>query len=347
MPASSARVAQETVRLGDLEVRQAENRVIASQLRQERAQIEQDHFNDLLEAGLSDQEMEAMALLRESASLQQTAAGLGMAAAIAWGVQAAAYGTASGVAAYYQKYDTAAQLAAQAASATTQAFQAGSGVAAMEAGIRSTRSQLAAMQASLARMRQDWELRQLLSTQDIRIAAQETRVEEDGVRVLEQQREISALQADQAEQLVDFLHTKFTSVQLYDWMSGVLEDAYSSVLQNATATARLAAGQLMFERQEGAPPPIADDYWVAPTEDGFADEGAEAPDRHGLTGATRLLRDIVELDQYAFDTNQRKLQLTKTFSLAQLAPLELERLRSTGVAHRRHHSGPLRSGLPW
>jgi hypothetical protein len=44
-----------------------------------------------------------------------------------------------------------------------------------------------------------------------------------------------------------------------------------------------------------------------------------------------LLQDITELDQYAFQTNQRKLQLTKTISLAQLDPLELQRLRADGV----------------
>ena len=64
-------------------------------------------------------------------------------------------------------------------------------------------------------------------------------------------------------------------------------------------------------------------HWIRRTSNG--------PDRRGLTGAERLLADLVSLDQFAFETNVRKLQLTKTFSLAMLAPLELERLRSTGV----------------
>jgi hypothetical protein len=50
-----------------------------------------------------------------------------------------------------------------------------------------------------------------------------------------------------------------------------------------------------------------------------------------LTGAERLLADIVQLDQYAFTTNQRKLQLSKTFSLAQLAPAEFQSFRETGL----------------
>jgi hypothetical protein len=42
-----------------------------------------------------------------------------------------------------------------------------------------------------------------------------------------------------------------------------------------------------------------------------------------------LLQDIYQLDQYAFDTNKRKLQLTKTISLARLSPAEFQRFRET------------------
>jgi hypothetical protein len=39
---------------------------------------------------------------------------------------------------------------------------------------------------------------------------------------------------------------------------------------------------------------------------------------------------MYKLDQYAFETNKRKLQLSQTFSLAQLAPAEFQRIRETG-----------------
>jgi hypothetical protein len=50
-----------------------------------------------------------------------------------------------------------------------------------------------------------------------------------------------------------------------------------------------------------------------------------------LTGSARLLQDITQLDQYAFETNKRKLQLTKMIPLAQLVPLEFQQFRETGV----------------
>jgi hypothetical protein len=127
-----------------------------------------------------------------------------------------------------------------------------------------------------------------------------------------------------------FLSTKFTNVELYDWMSGVLEGVLRFFLQQGTTMAQLAANQLAFERQEVPPPYIQADYWEAPS-DGFGSTDGKASDRRGLTGSARLLQDIYQLDQYAFDTNQRKLQLTRTISLAEMAPAEFQRFRETGV----------------
>jgi hypothetical protein len=86
--------------------------------------------------------------------------------------------------------------------------------------------------------------------------------------------------------------------------------------------AKLAENQLAFERQEPIRGVIQGDYYAAP--DG-------GPDRRGITGSTRLLADIVQLEQHAFLTDQRRLQLTKTLSLARLVPVEFELFRQTGV----------------
>ena len=48
----------------------------------------------------------------------------------------------------------------------------------------------------------------------------------------------------------------------------------------------------------------------------------QTPDPRGLTESARLLQDIFQLDQYGFDTEQRRQELTKSFSLARIAPAE-------------------------
>ena len=115
-------------------------------------------------------------------------------------------------------------------------------------------------------------------------------------------------------------------------MSDVLTGVYRFFLQQASAVARLAASQLAFERQQVLPTFIQADYWEPSAGLGVrASANGRAPDRRGLTGSARLLQDIYQLDQFAFETDKRRLALTKTFSLARLSPIEFERLRKTGV----------------
>jgi hypothetical protein len=95
--------------------------------------------------------------------------------------------------------------------------------------------------------------------------------------------------------------------------------------------AQLAENQLAFERQESSAAYIQADYWEAPSDNSTQDSSGKAPDRRGLTGSARLLQDIYQLDQYAFDTNTRKQQLSKTISLSQLDPFAFQRFREAGI----------------
>ena len=146
-----------------------------------------------------------------------------------------------------------------------------------------------------------------------------------GRQIAGQQRALAGEQLAYARAVAEFLATKFTNVELFQWMSGVLGQVYAYFLQQATAIAQLAQAQLAFERQEVISGFIAADYWQP---DG---SNPQAPDRRGLTGSERLLEDLTRLDQYAFTTDQRKLHLTQTLSVAQIAGPELQQFRQTGV----------------
>ena len=153
----------------------------------------------------------------------------------------------------------------------------------------------------------------------------------DHAHIVDQERFVASMQVEHADSTMEFLANKFTNVDLFEWMSGVLERVYAYFLQQATAMAQLAQSQLAFERQETPPEFIQADYWQTQSETnaGTSPE-TPTPDRRGLTGSVRLLQDMYKLDQYAFETNKRKLQLSQTFSLAQLAPAEFQRFRETG-----------------
>jgi hypothetical protein len=176
--------------------------------------------------------------------------------------------------------------------------------------------------ASNERREEQWILERNLAQQDKVIGGQQITFAKDQVAVAMQEQRIAHIQMDHAGATVQFLAGKFTSAELIEFMSEVLDGIYRFFLQQATALAKLAENQLAFERQEPPQGAIQGDYYAAP--DG-------ASDRRGMTGSARLLADIVQLDQHAFLTDRRKLQLTKTFSLARLAPVEFARFRETGV----------------
>jgi hypothetical protein len=194
-----------------------------------------------------------------------------------------------------------------------------------------TDAQVNAAKASYERRQQEWELQRHLAEHDVNIGAQQIALAQTHTDVVRQEQSIAQTQRDQARATVEFLANKFTNAELYEWMSGILGGAYSYFLQQATAMAQLAQHQLAFERQETPPAFIQADYWEAPgdTATPGGGQGTE-PDRRGLTGSVRLLQDLARLDQFAFETNKRKLQLAQTFSLAQLLPAEFQRFRETG-----------------
>ena len=192
-----------------------------------------------------------------------------------------------------------------------------------------TTAQIAALESGWQRRNNDWVLARDTADKDVAIARQQRAIATQRTDIARGEAGVAALQQGHADATVQFLATKFTNADLYAWMSGVLGGVYSYLLQQATVVARLAEQQLAFERQDVQPPTIKSDYWSSATDQPAA--GIEtSPDRGGLTGSARLLRDLTSLEQYAFDTNKRKLQLSHSFSLAMIAPMELQDFRQSG-----------------
>jgi hypothetical protein len=257
-------LASATVDLHNLQVTEAEDGIKLATMQKGRAEIQFDHFDDLINGGTSFWE-----------TLQIGVEAAGVAATISAGGD-----PTSGLGSIFGQF------------------------------------------ASNERREEDWEFQRSLAQQDIAIGSQQVGIAMDQLAVVTQEQKIAQIQSDHAGATVQFLATKFTNAELYEFMSEVLDGVYRFFLQQATALAKLAENQLAFERQEAPQGIIQGDYYAPP--DG-------GPDSRGITGSARLLADIVQLDQHAFLTDQRRLQLTKTFSLARLAPIEFARFRETGV----------------
>ena len=310
------KLSEATIQLQNLRVNEASTGVALASLQQERAQIQSDTFQEWIDAGLNQWEQTMIDSYQEAGEARTWAAYFDVGAQIAQAATTAATAGAAGAAA-----------AAAGAFAVSVAAEARFGATAVAISAE-TRAQVASIQASHERRKQEWQLQKHLAEKDIKIANQQITLAIQQMGIVEQERAIATIQAEHAEATVDFLANKFTNADLYEWMSGILARVFSYFLQQATAMAQLAQNQLAFERQEPPPGFVQADYWQPPAEGSANDR---ALDRRGMTGSARLLQDIFQLDQYAFETNKRKLQVSETFSLARLFPFEFQQFRQTGV----------------
>lgn len=301
--------AKAVVKLETLKVQEAMDSVTLAQEQTVRAQIQAHHYNDLLNSDI-------LALEQTSIDLLYTEAGLQAAAGVLYGIAA------------WQNGFSFEGLFKSGANATESAAQVVSSAA---AAVGATASALSA-QASVEEKKKDWQFQLALSSQDVAIGQQQVVLAGDNQAIAFQDLQNATTQTRHAQATADFLAQKFTNADLYRWMSGVLGGVYAYFLRQATTVARLAEYQLAFERQEKPLSVIRADYWQ-PASSATSASGAspQAPDRRGLTGAERLQRDLAQLDQYAFDTDKRKLQITRMISLAQLDPFAFQRFRQTGV----------------
>ncbi|MGL5810654.1 MAG: neuraminidase-like domain-containing protein [Nocardioides sp.] len=314
-------LAHSQVTLQDLRAREAADGVALAELQQDRAAFQIAEYQKLLDQPMNQWERELLDDYGDALEARNWIAGMDAAITISQAVSSIGN---LGEQIFSFGASAAANTAVIAAAAAKFGF-------AVDLNNIETDIQRHSLHASVENRVREWTLQQGLARQDKGISDQQRQLALDQQAIVAQEGVIAQLQLAQAESTIAFLNGKFTNVELYDWMIGVLQGVYGYFLRQATSVAQLAQAQLTFEIQEQVPAMIRRDYWQ-PSDDNSPTAPADRNrDRAGLTGSARLLQDVYQLDQFAFDNGKRKLQLTKTFSLAQLAPLEFQQFRRTGV----------------
>jgi hypothetical protein len=288
----------------DLKVDAAAIGVTQAQTQRDRAAFQAGHFGRLIAAGLNSHERDQLFELQVARDLEVGSAALfGIGAFLGLGGK-------------------------DPASALAGAFGAAGSALGALSGAASLDSQIDGLRASFERREEDWLFQRANAQRDVEIGEQQIAAARTQQQIAIADRGIAGLHLDHAAATAEFLAGKFTNSALFEWMSGVLGGVYAYFLQQAATLAQLAQAQLAFQRQEPSRELIQRDYWQGPPDPATLGDG---PDRRGLTAAERLLQDITQLDQYAFDTDRRKLQLTQTLPLSRFAATELQQLRDTGV----------------
>lgn len=126
------------------------------------------------------------------------------------------------------------------------------------------------------------------------------------------------LQIENSQKVFEFMQSKFTNKDLYNWMIGQISSVYFSSYKLAHDTAKKAERSYRFE--------LGND-------DSFISFGYWDSLKKGLQSADHLIYDIKRMQTSYLEKNKREYEITKNVSLLQLDPLALVRLRTTSVCN--------------
>ncbi|KAL8383083.1 hypothetical protein RB595_006710 [Gaeumannomyces hyphopodioides] len=183
-----------------------------------------------------------------------------------------------------------------------------------------TKAELSARKGALSQQLQQRRLQ--ANTLGREIKATDKQMEIQRVRIQAATKEVEAQQAElkTATQMETWYRSKYTNEQLYGWMEKRLRALYHQAYTLAVGAARRAEQSLSFEqgRSVSVLRPGAAGYWDAT--------------RDGLLAADDLWLDLKRLEQLSGEDGPGALEITKTVSLRQIAPLALVDLRHRGTA---------------
>jgi hypothetical protein len=170
--------------------------------------------------------------------------------------------------------------------------------------------------ASYQRRKEDWDFQKDLAEKEIEqleasIAAAELRI-----AISEKELENHLLQIENAKSVDDFMRSKYTNEELYQWQTGQISGIFFESYKLAYDLAKQAERCFRFELGVTDSSYITFSYWDSL--------------KKGLLSGEKLQYDLHRLEAAYLDHNRREYELTKHVSLALLDPLALVKLRETG-----------------
>jgi hypothetical protein len=174
---------------------------------------------------------------------------------------------------------------------------------------------MASAQASYQRRNDEWQFQLALAQKDAAQIDQQIANANLHLTTLALDLQTHDLQTQNAQAILQFMLTKYTSQELYTWMTGQVSTVYYQAYKLAYDTAKKA------ERCYG--------YELA-SADTFISFGYWDSQKKGLLAADALVQDVKRMEAAYLDNNAREYELTKHVSLAQIDPGALLQLKSTG-----------------
>ncbi|HYV03016.1 MAG TPA: neuraminidase-like domain-containing protein [Blastocatellia bacterium] len=166
------------------------------------------------------------------------------------------------------------------------------------------------------RRAEEWDLQKTLAGKEIEQIDRQIAAAEIRLAIAEQELKNHLLQIENAKASDEFMHSKFTNRELYEWMAGEISGIYFQSYQLAYDVAKRSERAFRFELGLEDSSFIQFGYWDSL--------------KKGLLAGERLSHDLKRMEITYLDQNKREYELTKHISIALLDPVALIKLKETG-----------------
>lgn len=196
------------------------------------------------------------------------------------------------------------------------ALQGAAGAESQLASLATYQANRASTSASHERRFADWKLQESLAEREIAQIEKQIAGAELRITIAEQELENNNLQIENSKATYEFMRSKYTNKELYQWQISQISGVYFQSYKLAYDLAKRAERNFRFELGLQDSSYINFGYWDSL--------------KKGLMSGEKLQYDLHRLENAYLEQNRREFELTKHVSMAMLNPLALMKLRETG-----------------
>ncbi|NEO53217.1 MAG: hypothetical protein F6K54_09075 [Okeania sp. SIO3B5] len=179
--------------------------------------------------------------------------------------------------------------------------------------------EIAGVVAQYKRSKEEWQLEREIAASEIRQLDCQISAQEYSLKMAEQELLMHEKEIENNEAIALFMKSKFSNLELYNWMSGKISGLFFQTYKLAHDYAKQAEQAFIFEKglKAGSVNYINGMYWDS--------------QRKGLLAGASLDLDLDRMEKAYRESNSRSLEITKNISLLETDPLALLALKTKGA----------------
>lgn len=167
------------------------------------------------------------------------------------------------------------------------------------------------------RRKDEWDFQGELATTEIAQIEKQIAAAQIRLAIAEKELDNQELQIENSQTVDEYMRSKYTNQQLYDWQVRQVASIYFQSYQLAYDMAKRAEKCFQYERGDATVTFVQFGYWDSL--------------KKGLLAGERLANDLRRMESAYLEQNHRDLEITKHISLAQFLPLSLLALKEAGA----------------